>query len=122
MKHFLTRLLAPVVYWWAQWRRKPRVKPVPIPIQLLPLFDAASLVVRYCEFSGKDSKDLAIHDAIMSVINGDHTPEIQRWVHEVLFGGTLHKTTFDWMVALGDASEAERVPFRAFLDRQKNST
>lgn len=131
MKKFqwIQRLFAPLIFWtnWVLTQQRgrlcrprgPKIKMVSLPTELLPLMDAASLAVEYSVFIERPVEELALSNAIQSVIDGTHTPLTQQWVSKVLFEGRLFDTTYDWLVELGDAKEFDRELFRTYLTLPK---
>lgn len=113
MKKFITRLLAPIAYWISQLRR-PSVKTIKFPAELLPLLEVGTVAMAYCEFQETKPEDLALSVKLQSVVEGNTDDESMQFVSKILSGNHVPHTTYDWLVALGDAREFQRDHFMAY--------
>ncbi len=115
------RVLTTFVFWshalWTQIARrgKPRLVKLPVPEELLPLFEVGSIIMAYCNFAQVRPEKLAISGHLQEIVNGQVSEETLSFIQKTLTNQDLVGLTFNWMVTLGDARAEELGPFRVHL-------
>lgn len=116
------RLFAPIVFWgnlvWTKIRARvwPKTRVIPVPREALPLLKVGTIAMMFCQYAGKQPEDLILSEKLNDVVQNQADTDTQLFVQKVLFGQDTFKTTFDWLVFLGDAREDQRKDFETFVE------
>lgn len=117
-----TRIFAPLVFWVSLIASKVGrlfgrpTKVLQIPKELTPIFDVATLSIRYSEYMDVSPDALRISDKMDELIHGRADQQTLAFVHRILGSAKVNfDEVYNWLIALGDAAERDREPFRVYL-------